>query len=160
MNKKNTKEQKRTLLELFSSFQGNCTMHGIGHFATSQHCVRGYVLFLFLFKRKFCITENTTYCFYFCLLPKSIIHLYNNVYKQSRVIIPFFCETYFTYVVNLGEISIKMNKISLSAVNQGPPQIWKMFSIQAKTFIFLKDITLQHVFDLKIGDKNFNWGKM
>lgn len=76
MIKENTKEQKRTLLELFSSFQGNCTMHGIGHFATSQHCVRGYVLFLFLFKRKFCITENTTYCFYFCLLPKSIIHLY------------------------------------------------------------------------------------
>lgn len=76
MNKENTKEQKRTLLELFSSFQGNCTVHGIGHFATSQHCVRGYVLFLFLFKGKFCKTENTTYCFYFCLLPKSIIHLY------------------------------------------------------------------------------------
>lgn len=47
MNKENTKEQKRTLLELCSSFQGNCTMHGIGHFATSQHCVRGYVLFFF-----------------------------------------------------------------------------------------------------------------
>lgn len=76
MIKENTKEQKRTLLELFSSFQGNCTVHGIGHFATSQHCVRGYVLFLFSFNRKFCKTENTTYCFYFCLLPKSIIHLY------------------------------------------------------------------------------------
>lgn len=48
VNKENTKEQKKTLLELFSRFQGNCTMHGIGH-VTSQHCVRGYVNVIFDF---------------------------------------------------------------------------------------------------------------
>lgn len=109
MNKENTKEQKRTLLELFSSFQGNCTMHGIGHFATSQHCVRGYVLFLFLFKRKFCKTENTTYCFYFCLLQNQL-YIYIITCTNSIALLYPFCETYFTYVVSLGEILSKWTR--------------------------------------------------
>lgn len=90
MNKENTKEQKRTLLELCSSFQGNCTMHGIGHFATSQHCVRGYVLFLFLFKRKFCKTENTTYCFYFCLLQNQLYIYIITCTNRVALLYPFF----------------------------------------------------------------------
>lgn len=114
MNKKNTKEQKRTLLELFSSFQGNCTMHGIGHFATSQHCVRGYVLFLFLFKRKFCKTENTTYCF-------SFVYCQNQLYIYiitctNRVALLYHFLWNILYVCRQSRRDW-MNKISLSAVN-------------------------------------------